>query len=66
MGQQSILHAVRARNQPISKRSLNAPTDISILEEQNEEYSKTLSQTLTGLQFSDTTTEYNTDTGKEL
>lgn len=65
MGQQSILHAVKARSHPISKRSLNVPTNASIEEEPNEEHdaTKPLSQTLTDLQFSDSTHDHNADKG---
>lgn len=69
MGQQSVLHAVKARTKPNSKRSLNVPlTNSSIEEEPNEEHeaTKPLSQTLTDLQFSDSTTHENNvvDKGK--
>ncbi|XP_055313254.1 E3 ubiquitin-protein ligase parkin [Sitodiplosis mosellana] len=66
LGQQSILHAVKARSQPISKRSLNVPTNSSIEEEPNEEHdaTKPLSQTLTDLQFSDVTHDNRTDKEK--
>lgn len=65
MGQQSILHAVKARSQPISKRSLNVPINASIEEEPNEEHdaTKPLSQTLTDLQFSDSAHDNNADKG---
>lgn len=65
MGQQSVLHAVKTRSQPISKRSLNIPTNSSIAEEPNDEHdaSRPLAQTLTALQFSDSATDRNAEKG---
>lgn len=66
LGQQSILHAVKARIQPVSKRSLNVPANASIEEDPNEEHdaTKPLSQTLTALQFSDSARDTIADKGK--
>lgn len=56
MGQQSILHAVKARNKPMTKNALNS---LPITEESQEEHepSKPLSQTLTDLQLETTERE---------
>lgn len=68
LGQQSILHAVRARLQPISKSSLNISPNSCIAEE-NEEIestSKPLAKTLSNLVFSDSATQNDrtVDAGK--
>lgn len=63
MGQQSVLHAVKSR--PISKRSLNVPTNSSIAEDPNEDHDvpRALAQTLTDLQFSNSVGDKNTENG---
>lgn len=63
MGQQSVLHAVKSR--PISKRSLNVPTNASIAEDPNEDHDvpRALAQTLTDLQFSNSAGNKNTENG---
>lgn len=59
LGQQSVLHAVKARTRPITKRSLNVSMNPSIQEDSNESFeehgaSKPLSQTLTELRLDNT------------
>lgn len=68
MGQQSVLHAVKARSKPISKRSLNVPTSSLIEEDPNEEHdaSRPLAQTLTDLQFSDSPGDKTTEKGTPI
>lgn len=66
MGQQSILHAVRARSQPTSKRSLNVSPN-SLIAEENEEIdgtSKPLAKTLSNLVFSDSASQDDGGAGK--
>lgn len=61
MGQQSILHAVRARLQPASKCSLNI-TPNPLIAEENEEIDSTsrpLAKTLSNLVFSESTSQEN-------
>lgn len=59
MGQQSILHAVRARLKPKSKSSLNISPNSWIAEESEEidNISKPLAKTLSNLVFSDSTSQ---------
>lgn len=69
LGQQSILHAVRTRLQPMSKSSLNISPHSWIAEE-NEEIDNTtkpLAKTLSNLVFSDSTSENDckADTGND-
>lgn len=65
LGQQSVLHAVKSR--PISKRSLNVPTNSSIAEDPNEDHDvpRPLAQTLTDLQFPDSVGDKNTENDGE-
>lgn len=66
MGQQSILHAVKTRSQPISKRSLNLPSSASIAEENEEnDIPKPLAKALSDLKFTESSSNNpNTNKGK--
>lgn len=57
MGQQSILHAVKARSMPPAKRTLNIPQTNASIAEENEENdgSKSLATQLSNLEFTDST-----------
>lgn len=67
MGQQSILHAVKTRSLPVSKRSLNVPSNSSIAEENEEsDISKPLAKQLSDLEFADSSSSHahNIDKGR--
>lgn len=65
LGQNSILHAVKARPNVLTKKTLNATTSI---QEEHEEHepSKPLSQTMTDLQLGTREREQITESGMTL